>query len=151
MTVTEEPYDVDTDMGDDPELSKAVARERRVEPDHDIQEYDFEDPGTPGTDSPGPRGIHEGVQSERSDVYPRESWGGESRSAEEEALHEVDDGSVPESDEGAAVREDRSDRPYEHPADAPHGERGYERDRTTGASDYVPDSEDPKDTGAPDT
>ncbi|GHD16608.1 hypothetical protein GCM10007147_04900 [Nocardiopsis kunsanensis] len=142
---------MDTDMGDDPELSKAVARERRVEPDHDIQEYDFEDPGTPGTDSPGPRGIHEGVQSERSDVYPRESWGGESRSAEEEALHEVDDGSVPESDEGAAVREDRSDRPYEHPADAPHGERGYERDRTTGASDYVPDSEDPKDTGAPDT
>nr|WP_210752103.1 hypothetical protein [Nocardiopsis alborubida] len=150
--MTEEPYDVDTDMGDDPELSKAVARERRIEADYDIQEYDFEDPDMPGTDSSAePRGIDEGVRSERSDLYPRESWGGETRSAEQEAMHEESDDVTPDVDEGAAVRSEHPDRPYEHPADTPHGDRDDERDRTTDTAGYVPDAEDPRDTGAPDT
>src|SRR5699024_12053561 len=34
-TVTKENYDVDTDMGDDPELSEDVAVERRVEADYE--------------------------------------------------------------------------------------------------------------------
>lgn len=149
--MTEEPYDVDTDMGDDPELSKAVARERRIEADYDIQDYEFVDPDGPGTDSAEPRGIDEAVRSERSDVYPRESWGGETRGAEQEALHEVDDGFTPDIGEGASVRDEHPDRPYEHPADTPHGTREDERDRTTDTSGYVPDAADPKDTGAPDT
>lgn len=157
--MTEQPYDVDTDMGDDPELSKSVAQERRVEPDYDIQEYDFTDPESPGTDSPGPRGIDEAVQSERSDLYPRESWGGETRSAEEEALQEVDDGFTPDLaegstvqlDEGAAVRREHPGRPQEHPADTPYGDRDDERDRTVDTGGYVPDAADPRDTGAPDT
>ncbi|WP_241480257.1 hypothetical protein [Nocardiopsis halotolerans] len=148
--MTEEPYDVDTDMGDDPELSKAVARERRIEADYDIQEYDFPDPETQGTDSSGPRGIDEGVRSERSDLYPRESWGGETRSAEEEALHEEDDSVTPDVDQGIAARDEHPDRPYAHPADTPHGDREDERDRTTDETGYVPDAEDPRDTGAPD-
>ncbi|WP_223830427.1 hypothetical protein [Nocardiopsis quinghaiensis] len=148
---TEEPYDVDTDMGDDPELSKAVARERRIEPDYGIEEYDFVDPEMPGTDSSAPRGIDEAVRSERSDLYPRENWGGETRSAEQEAVHEVDDGSTPDTGEGAAVRSEHPARPYEHPADTPHGDRDDERDRTTDTSGYVPDAADPRDTGAPDT
>lgn len=150
--MTKENYDVDTDMGDDPELSKDVAMERRVEADYETAdpEYEFSDPETLGTDSPGPRGISEAVRSERSDLHPRENWGGETRSAEEEAMHEVDDGFTPDVDEGAAVRDEHPDRPYEHPADTPPGERGGERDRTTDTSGYVPDAEDPKDTGPPD-
>ncbi|WP_159942017.1 MULTISPECIES: hypothetical protein [unclassified Nocardiopsis] len=140
---------MDTDMGDDPELSKDKARERRIEADYDIQEYDFLDPETQGTDSSGPRGIDEGVRSERSDLYPRENWGGETRGAEQAAVHEVDDGSVPDTGEGAAVRDEHPDRPYAHPADTPHGSREDERDRTTDTAGYVPDAEDPRDTGAP--
>lgn len=151
--MTEQPYDVDTDMGDDPELSKAEARERRIEADYGIQEqeYDFADPDTPGTDSASPRGIGEAVRAERSDLEPRENWGGQSLSAEHEALHEVGDGSADEAGTGAAVREDRTEQPGRHPADAPHGGRGLEHDRTVDSTGYVPDAQDPKDTGPPET
>jgi hypothetical protein len=140
--VTEEPYDVDTDMGDDPEESEAAELERRIEPDYDIQEYDFED-----DDSRGERGISEAVRDERNDVYPRQSWGGETRSAEEEAVNEIDDGYSPDVGEGAAVRSPHPGEADAHRADA-HG--ADERDRTADPAGYVPDAEDPKDTGAPD-
>lgn len=149
--MTEEPYDVDTDMGDDPELSKAVARERWIDPDYGIQDYEFTDPDMPGTDSSGPRGIDEGVRSERSDLYPRENWGGETRSAEQEAVHVVDDGSAPDTGEGAAVRDEHPDDPRAHRADAPRSDELDQRDRTTDTAGYVPDASNPRDTGAPDT
>ncbi|CAL9598957.1 hypothetical protein SUDANB121_05412 [Nocardiopsis dassonvillei] len=135
-----EPYDVDTDMGDDPERSLVEERERRVENDHDIQGYEFED-----DDSRGGRGIDRAVADERSDVLPRQSWDVEGPSAEEAALRIDDDGSAEEDAPGAAVRDPGPDRSEGHPADSPSGRS----DRTEDPDGYVPDAEDPRDTGAP--
>ncbi|MGQ4268042.1 hypothetical protein [Nocardiopsis changdeensis] len=136
-----EPYDVDTDMGDDPERSLIEERERRVENDYDIEGYEFED-----DDSRGERGIDRAVADERSDVLPRQSWDVEAPSAEEDALRVEDDDSVDEDVPGAAVRDTGGGRAEGHPADSPDG-RG---DRTEDTDAYVPDAEDPRDTGAPD-
>ncbi|MFW6642010.1 hypothetical protein ACOALZ_18455 [Nocardiopsis algeriensis] len=144
--MSEEPYDVDTDMGDDPEISMAKEFERHVEPDFGIEGRDFADDSDQGG-----RGIDQAVRDERSDVYPRENWGGEDRGAEEEAVHVVDDTPVPEDSQGAAVRDPHPERPWEHPADTPHGDREDERDRTKNLDSYVPDAADPKDSGAPGT
>ena len=95
-------YNVDTDMGDDPEESEIAQVERRVEPDHDIQGYEFED-----DDTGGGRGIDEAVRDERGDALPKENWGKETVSTEEEAMRVVDDGATEDTGEGAAVRDGR--------------------------------------------
>ncbi len=136
-----EPYDVDTDMGDDPERSLIEERERRIDNDHDIQGYEFED-----DDSRGERGIGRAVADERSDVLPRQSWDAEAPSAEEAAVRVEDDGSTVEDAPGAAVRDPGGDRDGGHRADTPAGRA----DRTEDPDSYVPDAEDPRDTGAPD-
>ncbi|MGW8436854.1 hypothetical protein ACWGKS_17025 [Nocardiopsis sp. NPDC055879] len=140
-------YDVDTDMGDDPELSQAEEIERRIEPDHNIQRYDFKD-----DDSRGGRGIDEAVRDERGDVYPKENWGGETRTTEEEALQVVDDGSAGDTGEGAAVRDGRFEDPEtgavrdEFSPATRHGRP----DRTRDQRGYVPDADDPADPHEPD-
>lgn len=140
-------YDVDTDMGDDPELSEIEEAERRIEPDHGIQEYDFVD-----DDSRGGRGIEEAVRDERSDVYPKENWGGETENAENEALQVVDDGATPDTGEGAAVRDGRFEDPEsgavrdEYSPATRHGRP----DRTRDQGGYVPDADNPADPREPD-
>ncbi|MEU3020229.1 MULTISPECIES: hypothetical protein [unclassified Nocardiopsis] len=81
--MTERPYDVDLDLGDDPQETEVAQRERVLDPDFDILSYDFED-----DDSRGGLGITEEVRAERTGVVPRQRWGGY-RSAEEEALSVV--------------------------------------------------------------
>ncbi|MDE3723246.1 hypothetical protein PWG71_17780 [Nocardiopsis sp. N85] len=135
-----EPYDVDTDMGDDPERSLIEERERRIENDHGIEGYAFED-----DDSRGERGIDRAVADERSDVLPRQSWDVEAPSAEEEALRVEGDGSVAED---ASVRDPGRGRTRGHRADSPRGRDDRTRDPDPDA--YVPDADDPRDTGAPD-
>ncbi|GAA1458164.1 hypothetical protein GCM10009603_11050 [Nocardiopsis exhalans] len=85
-TVTEQPYEVDLDLGDDPQVSEVAQRERVLDPDHNILSYDFVD-----EDSRGRLGINDGVRAERlGSAIPRQRWGG-GRSAEEEALNVVSD------------------------------------------------------------
>jgi hypothetical protein len=84
-TVTEQPYEVDLDLGDDPQASEVAQRERVLDPDHNILSYDFVD-----EDSRGRLGINEEVRAERLGAVPRQRWGGD-RSAEEEALSVVSD------------------------------------------------------------
>ena len=83
--MTEQPYEVDLDLGDDPQASEVAQRERVIDPDHNILSYDFED-----DDSRGRLGINDGVRAERLGAVPRQRWGGD-RSAEEEALSVVPD------------------------------------------------------------
>ncbi|GAB3719999.1 hypothetical protein [Nocardiopsis oceani] len=83
--MTEQPYEVDFDLGDDPQASEIAQRERVIDPDFNILVYNFED-----DDSRGWLGINDGVRAERLGVVPRQRWGGE-RSAEEEALSVVPD------------------------------------------------------------
>lgn len=90
--MSDQPYDVDLDMGDDPQASEIAEREMRVEPFADDVNHTFRE-----DDSQGDRGITDEVRAERSHVVPRQRWGGE-RSAEEEALSVV---SEPESDTDA--------------------------------------------------
>ncbi len=84
-TVTEQPYEVDLDLGDDPQATEVAQRERVLDPDHNILSYDFED-----DDSRGSLGITEGVRAEHLGAIPRQRWG-EGRSAEEAALSVVSD------------------------------------------------------------
>ncbi|MET9780729.1 hypothetical protein [Nocardiopsis alba] len=84
--MTEQPYEVDLDLGDDPQATEVAQRELFIDPIFDILGYDFED-----DDSRGRLGILEGVRAEHLGVaVPRRRWGGE-RSAEEEALSVVPD------------------------------------------------------------
>ena len=41
--MTEQPYEVDLDLGDDPQASEVAQRERVLDPDHNILSYDFVD------------------------------------------------------------------------------------------------------------
>jgi len=85
-TVTEQPYEVDLDLGDDPQATEVAQRERVLDPDHNILSYDFED-----DDSRGSLGISEGVRAERlGGAVPRQRWG-DDPSAEEQALSVVSD------------------------------------------------------------
>ena len=139
-------YDVDTDMGDDPEESQAAQVERHVEPDHNIQQYDFKD-----DDARGGRGIEEAVRDERSDVYPKENWGGETENAENEALQVVDDGATPDTGEGAAVRDGRWEDPESGAVEDEYSPatRWGRADRTRDQRGYVPDAADPADPREP--
>lgn len=82
-TVSEGPYDVDADMGDDPQESAIAESEHEIEPDFNILDYEFED-----DDSRGVLGIDAEVRAERRDIVPRQRWGAV-RSAEEDAVSVV--------------------------------------------------------------
>ncbi|MBR8742908.1 hypothetical protein [Nocardiopsis sp. MG754419] len=82
----ERPYEVDLDLGDDPQATEVAQRQVFLDPDFDILVYDFED-----DDSRGRMGITDGVRAEHlAAAIPRQRWGGD-RSAEEEALSVVPD------------------------------------------------------------
>ncbi|RKS07977.1 hypothetical protein DFP74_3665 [Nocardiopsis sp. Huas11] len=99
--MSEGPYDVDTDMGDDPQESDIAGSERSIDADFNILGYDFED-----DDSRGALGINAGVRAERSDVVPHQRWGAE-RSAEEQAVSIVSESESESESESAP--EDRSE------------------------------------------
>ncbi|WP_087096487.1 hypothetical protein [Nocardiopsis sp. JB363] len=145
--MTDKRYDVDTDMGDDPEASEIAQVERRVEPEHDIQGYEFED-----DDTGGGRGIDEAVRDERSDVLPKDNWGGETESTEEQAMRVVDDGATEDTGEGAAVRDGRFETPESGPVrdEFSPATRHGRPDRTRDQGGYVPDADDPADPHEPD-
>ena len=87
--MSDQPYEVDLDMGDDPQASEVAEREMTIEPFADHVNHTFRE-----SDSPDGWGITEEVRAERRDIVPRQRWGGY-RSAEEEALSVV---SEPELD-----------------------------------------------------
>ncbi|MEE2037298.1 hypothetical protein Q8791_08700 [Nocardiopsis sp. CT-R113] len=87
--MSDQPYEVDLDMGDDPQASEVAEREMTIEPFADDVNHTFRE-----SDSPGDWGITDEVRAERRDAVPRQRWGGD-RSAEEEALSVV---SEPEAD-----------------------------------------------------
>ncbi|GAB2502312.1 hypothetical protein [Nocardiopsis aegyptia] len=86
--MSEGPYDVDADMGDDPQESAIAECEHEIEPDFNILGYDFED-----DDSRGELGINAEVRAERRDVVPHQRWGAV-RSAEEDAVSVVPEAQV---------------------------------------------------------
>lgn len=80
------PYDVNLDLGDDPQATEVAQRDMVIDSDFNVLDYDFE-----SDDSRGRTGITDGVRAEHLGVaIPRQRWGGE-RSAEEEALSVVPD------------------------------------------------------------
>lgn len=81
-----EPYDVDSDLGDDPQESEIAETESRQDAGDEIRDYDFED-----DDSRGGIGIDEEVREERPATAPREDWQPDEPPAEDAALHEVDE------------------------------------------------------------
>lgn len=82
--VKEHPYEVDLDLGDDPQATEIAQRQWALDSDYNILDYEFE-----AEDSRGRLGIEEGLRAEHLGVaVPRQRWGGE-RSAEEEALNVV--------------------------------------------------------------
>ncbi|OLT29936.1 hypothetical protein BJF83_09515 [Nocardiopsis sp. CNR-923] len=85
--MSELPYDVDADLGDDPQETEIAECERTIDPDFNILGYDFVD-----DDSRGEWGITQEVRAERRPVVPHQRWGTQ-RSAEEDAVSVV-----PESD-----------------------------------------------------
>ena len=84
--MSEQPYDVDADLGEDPQESEIAETESRQEPDAPVYGYTFLD-----DDSRGELGIDEEVREERDDVLPREDFDLDEPGAEKEAMHEVDD------------------------------------------------------------
>ncbi|MCY9784411.1 hypothetical protein KIK06_10960 [Nocardiopsis sp. EMB25] len=97
--MSEQPYDVDTDLGDDPQETEIAECERVIDPDFNILAYDFVD-----DDSRGEWGISQEVRAERRRVVPHQRWGPQ-RSAEEDAVSVVSESDVsaepdaaPESD-----------------------------------------------------
>ncbi|MFV2197756.1 hypothetical protein [Nocardiopsis sp. LOL_012] len=86
--MSEQPYDVDTDLGDDPQESAIAETESGIDPEYNIVEYSFVD-----DDSRGELGISDEVRAERQGVVPRQDWGG-GRSAEQEALSVVPESEI---------------------------------------------------------
>ncbi|AFR11159.1 hypothetical protein ACFW3Z_10540 [Nocardiopsis alba] len=86
--MSEQPYDVDSDMGEDPQESEIAEAESRQNPGEGVYGYTFEDEQK---DDEGELGIEEEVRLERDDVLPREDFDIDEPGAEEEAVHEVDD------------------------------------------------------------
>lgn len=84
--MSEQPYDVDADMGEDPEESEIAQAESRQNPDAPVYGYTFEDESAASE-----RGIDQEVREERDDVIPREDFDIDAPGAENEAMHEVDD------------------------------------------------------------
>ncbi|WP_017588660.1 hypothetical protein [Nocardiopsis ganjiahuensis] len=84
--MSEQPYDVDSDMGEDPEESEIALAESRQNPDAPVYGYTFEDES-----SATERGIDQEVREERDDVLPKEDFDLDEIGAEKEAMHEVDD------------------------------------------------------------
>ena len=83
--MSEQPYDVDADMGEDPQESEIAEAESRQNPDAPVYGYTFEDESA-ATE----RGIDEEVREERDDVIPREDFDLDDPGAESEAVHEED-------------------------------------------------------------
>lgn len=84
--MSEQPYDVDADMGEDPQESEIAEAESRQNPDAPVYGYTFEDESE-ATE----RGIDEGVREERDDVIPREDFDLDEPGAESGAVREVDE------------------------------------------------------------
>lgn len=84
--MSEQPYDVDSDMGEDPQESEIAEAESRQNPGVGVYGYTFEDEGA----ATG-RGIDQEVREERDDVIPREDFGIDDPAAEEAAIREVDE------------------------------------------------------------
>lgn len=82
----EHPYEVDLDLGDDPQTTEVAQRDMVIDSEFNILDYDFVD-----DDSRGRIGIADGLRAEHlGAVIPRQRWGGD-RSAEEEALSVLPD------------------------------------------------------------
>jgi len=81
-----EPYEVDSDMGDDPQESEIAEAQSRMNAGDEVRDYSFED-----DDSRGEIGIDEEVREERSSSLPTEDWQLGEPPAEDEALGEVDE------------------------------------------------------------
>ncbi|WP_330091086.1 hypothetical protein [Nocardiopsis codii] len=81
-----EPYEVDSDMGDDPQESEIAEAESRMDAGDEVRDYSFED-----DDSRGEIGIDEEVREERPSRLPTEDWQPDEPPAEDEALSEVDE------------------------------------------------------------
>ncbi|MEU3020230.1 MULTISPECIES: hypothetical protein [unclassified Nocardiopsis] len=84
--MSEQPYDVDADMGEDPQESEIAEAESRQNPDAPVYGYTFEDESA-ATE----RGIDQEVREERDDVIPREDFELDEPGAEAEAVHEEDE------------------------------------------------------------
>ena len=84
--MTDQPYDVNTDLGDDLQESGVAQTESRMDAPYG---YNFAEHG-PGEEL----GITDGVRCERSPVLPRESWDVDGPGAEVEAVHVI----TPEGD-----------------------------------------------------
>jgi hypothetical protein len=82
--VTDQPYDVDADLGDDPQESEIAETESRT----DAVGYTFEDEDA---EDRGELGISEEVRQEEPPVLEREDWNPDDPGAETDALHEEDD------------------------------------------------------------
>ncbi|WP_223809371.1 hypothetical protein [Nocardiopsis listeri] len=84
--VKEHPYEVDLDLGDDPQATEVAQRDMVLDSEFNILDYDFVT-----DDSRGRSGIADGLRAEHpGTAIPRQRWGGE-RSAEEAALSVVPD------------------------------------------------------------
>lgn len=88
--MSEQPYDVDADMGEDPQESEIAETESRQDPDAPVYGYTFVQ-----DDSQGELGIDQELREERDDVIPREDFDIDSPGAEEAAIHEVDESDQP--------------------------------------------------------
>jgi hypothetical protein len=88
--MSEQPYDVDSDMGEDPQESEIAETESRQDPDAPVYGYTFRQ-----DDSQGELGIDQELREERDDVIPREDFDIDGPGAEEAAIHEVDESDQP--------------------------------------------------------
>ncbi|WP_306369355.1 hypothetical protein [Nocardiopsis sp. CC223A] len=82
--MTDQPYDVDADLGDDPQESEIAETESRM----DAAGYTFEDEDAQDR---GGTGISEEVRREEPPVLEREDWSPDEPGPEADALHEEDD------------------------------------------------------------
>ncbi|MFL1378598.1 MULTISPECIES: hypothetical protein [unclassified Nocardiopsis] len=84
--VTERPYDVNADLGDDLQESDIAETESRMDA---LYGYNFTE-----NDAEGELGITAEVRCERKPVIPRENWDIDGPGAEAEAVHVI----TPEGD-----------------------------------------------------
>ncbi|MBE3001075.1 hypothetical protein IDM40_20610 [Nocardiopsis sp. HNM0947] len=83
--MSEQPYNVDSDMGDDPQESEVAEAESRMDAPGDDAGYTFVE-----DDTSEARGISEEVRDERGNFLAREDWDLDGEAAESEAVNEVD-------------------------------------------------------------
>lgn len=83
--MTDQPYDVDADLGDDPQESEIAETESRMDAGDTVRGYTFQE-----DEDRGERGISEDVRQREDPVLEREDWGPDP-DAETGAVHEEDD------------------------------------------------------------